>query len=392
MKSYKPDWDEAKRRLTAMWYGERLDRPCISVQAPRNGSGGGVSRETEWRNRPAASAQALLKEAEPVSLPEPASAEELWMDIPYRLALTRQKLTTTWWGGESIPSCFHQAGWVLCLGGTPRFSRDTIWFETRAVDFRQPSPFRHDPENPWTRRYEKFYLALCAEAGRDGFLVGGPGGLPANDLLSMHMGTQEFLTALMDESDWMAAAILQGGRDQIQARSHVQSLASPRHDFWYGNAGWMPFWAPEPFNSQQSDVSCMLSPEMYERFVLPELDLYGNEYGALWYHLDGGDARQHLPRLLSLPYLRVLQYTAAPFEPPNGPDHLEFYKHVQAAGKIVHIQVSANNVEPLVRELDPSLLMLDTWCSTPEEGEQLLEQCPKWSAGAKSAKAPRRKK
>ena len=26
--------------------------------------------------------------------------------------------------------------------------------------------------------------------------------------------------------------------------------------------------------------------------------MVGSEHGALWYHLDGGDARQHLPRLL----------------------------------------------------------------------------------------------
>lgn len=358
---HKPDWNEAKRRLTALWHRERLDRPCISVQAPLTTSG-----------------------VEPV--PEPANDEACWMDIPYRLALTRHKLETTWWGGESIPSCFHQAGWVMCLGGTPRFSPHTIWFETRDVDFGKPSPFRHDPASPWVARYRDLYMALCAEAGRDGFLVGAPGGLPANDLLSMHMGTQEFLVALMDHPEWMARAILDGAHDQIRAKTDLQALSQKRHDYWYGNAGWMPFWAPEPYNAQQSDVSCMLSPEMFDQFVVPELDLWGADHGALWYHLDGGDARQHLPRLLSLPYLRVLQYTSAPFEPPNGPAHMEFYKRVQAAGKIVHIQVSAEHVEPLARELDPALLMMDTWCSSPSEGERLLEKSVKWSAGARSAR------
>ena len=28
-------------------------------------------------------------------------------------------------------------------------------------------------------------------------------------------------------------------------------------------------------------------------------------------------------------YLRVIQYTTAPFEPPNGPAHLDFYRHIQ---------------------------------------------------------------
>jgi hypothetical protein len=359
---YKPDWNEAQRRLSALWHGERLDRPCIAVTAP----------------------QAV---ANPTPVPEPADAEARWLDPAHRVAAARRHLESLWWGGEAIPSCLQQGGWVNCLGGTPRFAPETIWFETRAVDFSRPSPFRHDPDNPWTAKHRALLLALCEDAGRDGFLVGCPCGLPANDLLSMHMGTQEFLVALVDHPEWMAEAIVAGAQDQLQVRRTARALVRARHDFWYGNAGWMPFWAPEPYNSSQSDVSCMLSPEMFDRFVLPELCLCGEEHGALWYHLDGGDARQHLPRLLSLPFLRVLQYTPAPCEPPNGPAHLAMYRQVQAAGKIVHVQLPWQNVEPLVRELDPALLMLDTHVASRADGERLLAQSVGWTRAGRPAGA-----
>jgi hypothetical protein len=123
----------------------------------------------------------------------------------------------------------------------------------------------------------------------------------------------------------------------------------------------------------------MLSPEMFDRFVVPELDIHGGEHGALWYHLDGGNARQHLPRLLSLPYLRVVQYVPAPGEPPNGPGHLEMYRRIQEAGRIVHIHLPCGNIEPLLRELDPGLLMLQTRCPSREEGERVLEQSARWA-------------
>jgi hypothetical protein len=152
------------------------------------------------------------------------------------------------------------------------------------------------------------------------------------------------------------------------------------HEYWYGGAGWMPFWTPEPYVGTQSDVSCMLSPEMFDRFVVPELDVHGQEHGALWYHLDGGNARQHLPRLLSLPYMRVIQYTPAPGEPPNGPGHLEMYRQIQAAGRIVHISLPWQNVEPLLRELDPGRLMLEVPCASRGEGERLLESSSRWAA------------
>lgn len=355
---YKDDWPEAQRRLSALWHRERLDRPCIAVLAPQS-----VEAQTP--------------------LPEPCDNEARWLDPAYRVAVVRHELEHTWWGGEAVPSSLLMANWVICLGGTPRFDASTIWFETREVDFGQPSPFRHDPESRWMHKYRTLLLALCEAAGRDGFLVGKPGGLPANDLLSMHMGTKAFLFALVDHPEWMARAIVTGARDQIQARQELQALVRERHDYWYGNAGWMPFWAPEPFNTTQSDVSCMLSPAMFERFVVPEIDIYGQEHGALWYHLDGGDARHHLPRLLSLPYLRVVQYTPAPGEPPNGPDHLDMYRRIQAAGRIVHIELPWPNVEPLVCELDPALLMLHTWCPSREEGERLLEQAVTWARNAR---------
>jgi hypothetical protein len=351
---YKDEWPAAEKRLSALWHGEMLERPCIAVRAPRESS------------HPAP--------------PPPADDEARWLDPEYRVAIARHQLESTWWGGEAVPSCLLMANWVLCLGGAPHFDARTIWFDTREVDFDRPSPFRHDPESPWVAKHRRLLEALCAEAGGDGFLIGQAGGLPANDLLSMQMGTQEFLLALMDHPDWMAEAILVGARDQLRARRECQAmLRELGHRFWYGGAGWMPFWAPEPFARAQSDVSCMLSPEMFERFVVPELDLCGGEHGALWYHLDGGDARQHLPRLLSLPYMRVIQYTPAPSEPPNGPEHLELYRAVQTAGRIVHVSLPAENVEPLVRELDPALLMLDTTCPSREAGEALLKESATWA-------------
>jgi len=358
---YKEDWPEAKRRLEALWGGEMLDRPCIAVRAPRGGGS-----------------------ATPV--PEPADDEARWLDPAYRVAVATRELESTWWGGEVIPSCLLMANWVLCLGGTPQFDDRTIWFERRVVDFDRPSPFRHDPESEWVRRHRALVRALYAAAGRDAFAVGASGGLAANDLLAMQMGTQEFLLALVDHPEWMAGAILTAARDQLQVRREGQRIAQEcGHEFWYGGGGFMPFWAPEPFNRMQSDVSCMLSPEMFDRFVVPEIEVHGTEHGALWYHLDGGDACGHLPRLLSLPFMRVVQYVPAPGEPPNGPGHLEMYRRIQAAGRIVHVNLPRENVEPLLRELDPGLLMLQTRCPSREEGERLLARSAKWADHAVGA-------
>ena len=349
---HKDDWTEAEARLGALWRHESLDRPCISVTAP---SGQAVTPP-----RP------------------PATPEQRWLDPEWVLANLRATIEARWWGGEAIPSHLLMGGWVVSLGGAPRFDDHTIWFEVKPPDFDRPPPYRYDPDDPWVTKSRVLYRAAADMAGYDGFLVGRSCMLPANDLISMHMGTELFLISLMDHADWMREAIIQGARDQLRAKNDMQRLIEDRHRFWYGNAGWMPFWAPEPYIATQSDVSCMLSPEMFETFVVPELDVYGAACGAMWYHLDGGDARQHLPRLLSLPYMRVVQYTPAPFEPPNGPEHLDLYRQIQAVGKIVHIELPIQNVKALVEALDPTLLMLNTSCATPDEGRRLLTNAVHW--------------
>jgi len=350
---YKPDWPDARERLAALWDGRPLDRPCIAITAPSGAN-------------------------EPV--PPPTSFEQRWTDPEWNARAALAAMRNTWWGGEAVPSYLLMCGWLVCFGGRTSYAETTIWHDHRAMDFSRPPAFAFDPADPQVRIFERAYLALADAAGYDDFLVGSPCILPANDLFSMQMETDAFLLALLDHPQWMREAVVQGARAQLAAGEHFRRLIAGRHQFWYGIAGWMPFWAPRPFLSTQSDVSCMLSPAAFDEFILPELDVYGEAYGALWYHLDGGDARQHLPRLLSLPYTRMIQYTPAPCEPPNGPEHLAFYRRVQAAGRIVHIEVPVENVEPLVESLDPRLLMLKTHCGSIDEGEELLRAAKRWMA------------
>lgn len=351
---YKQDWADAAEQLTRIWHGEKLDRPCIAVTAPQEQKISGP--------------------------PAPENPEDRWLNPDWVVANMKTRLNNTWWGGVMVPSSIIMGGWVVSLGGRPRFAQNTIWFEPCKVDFDRPSPFVYNPDDPWVKKYKKVMAAAVEFAGKDDFLIGQPCILPANDLLSMHMGTDEFLVSLLEQPAWMKKALLTGAREILRAKTEIMTQVRATHQYWYGIAGWMPLWAPEPFLATQSDVSCMLSPEMYQEFIVPELELLGTKYGALWYHLDGATARQHLGTLLSLPYLKVLQYTAtANVEAPNGPEHLEFYKKIQAAGKIIHIALPPENIEPLLKAgLDPNLIIFSTACKTVAAARELLTCAKNW--------------
>lgn len=372
---FKADWPEAQERLTNLWEGRQTDRPCLAIPVAQ-----AMPAPKPKRGDYFADGQRGFS--------APRDDEARWLSPEWVIPHALETIRSTWWGGEAIPSYLLMSGWLNALGGRPRFDHRTIWFDAFDVDLDKPHPFHHDPQDPWVRRAEELYVKMAEAAGKDDFLLGQPAILPAHDLISMHMGTQNFMMALIDHPEWMKQAIGDGARALLVARRHLRGLVEGRHDFWYGNAGWMPFWTPTPYMSTQSDVSCMLSPEHFDEFVLPELDLLGNEFGAMWYHLDGGDARQHLPRLLSRPYVRVIQYVPNPQEAPNGMAHLALYREIQAAGRIVHIQVTKDQVEPLCRALDPRRLMLDlSWgCATPDEGRELLAAARRWTSAKAGSK------
>lgn len=349
---YKENWDEAKARLTALWEGRFIERPCISVRAP-NGR--------------------------PEQHPTPVSGEEKWLDPGFIVRDAMSWFEPNYYGGEYIPSYLLMAAWAAnTYGATPHFPMETIWFEPVVPDWDSLPSFSFDLESPWLKKVAAIHEALLNAAGYDDFLVGSVCGMPANDMLAFVIGAENVLLGMNEHPDWIRRAIGQLSDNYVEIMHHFQERAKRTHAFWYGLGGWMPFWAPEPFMVMQSDISCMISPTMFESFVVPDLDRVGRE-GAVWYHLDGQSAFQHLPRLLSLPYLKVVQFTAMAGTAPNGPEYLDLYRRIQAADKIVHIQAPKENIEPLVRELNPGRLMIETACNSVAEAEQLLESAKRWT-------------
>ena len=71
--------------------------------------------------------------------------------------------------------------------------------------------------------------------------------------------------------------------------------------------------------------------------------------------------------------------------PANGPEHMDLYRKIQAAGKIVHVALPSENVEPLARQLDPGRLCLHTACRSVREADELLAAAERWTASRGAA-------
>jgi 5-methyltetrahydrofolate--homocysteine methyltransferase len=94
----------------------------------------------------------------------------------------------------------------------------------------------------------------------------------------------------------------------------------------------------------------MISPQMFERLVRPDLAACCERLDYAFYHLDGKGEIRHLDMLLSLERLRGIQWIpgdgAAPVE-----EWLPLLKRIRDAGKLCQVYVSMAGALRIAREL-----------------------------------------
>jgi hypothetical protein len=124
----------------------------------------------------------------------------------------------------------------------------------------------------------------------------------------------------------------------------------------------------------------MVSAELYRKFILPEMEEITNWVDYSFYHLDGPNARHHVPALLELPRLRGIQYQpgAASLRIP-AIHWLPLYRSIQNAGKCVQMHAKYEDVEALLEALDPRGLLIVTTAPSVEAADALLKNAEKWS-------------
>jgi len=124
----------------------------------------------------------------------------------------------------------------------------------------------------------------------------------------------------------------------------------------------------------QCDFSYMISPAMFERFVMPDLTACCDHLDHGFYHLDGPGQLAHLDLLLSIERLRGIQWIPGAGNPePN--EWPEVLQRIIQAGKLCQLYVSAEGARDIVRNLGgKGFLLTVNDRMTVEEAEAFLEE------------------
>ena len=232
------------------------------------------------------------------------------------------------------------------LGSGVRADPETAWF-TPAGDapIGDLNP-AYDADNPWWLRVLEFTRAAVAMWGEH-VAVGLTDLGGTLDVLASLRGTHQLLLDLHDSPADVERLMERLTGLWLRYFADLCALVQPAG---HGVTGWAPCWAPGPHYMLQSDFAYMISPRMFECFVLPGLEACCAAIPYPLYHLDGVGQIPHLDMLLSVRRLRGVQWVPGEGKPP-AQEWLPLLKRIRDAGKLCHVDVSRGGALQITRAL-----------------------------------------
>lgn len=348
---YIPNFEDIKRRMNAFWEHEALERCCCSFEA-------------------------LKPDRVPVK------KKKYYYDTEKADAVHRAYFDSMASFGENL-NCifpyFGTAGIAEYTGCKANYTPQTVWFDPWMTDEPDASliTFRH----PEIFQKQTASITKQMELSKGDYLVSVSDNAGVLDALAAIRGSEELLMDMMADPEFVEEALQKLLPIYKQTEQELFDLVEKNNQ---GSVlAWMHMWAPKRFAQLQCDLSVMISAEMFNRFVMPELEELSSWLDYPLYHFDGMEQIRHLDSLLSIEKLRAIQWVAVDGQ-PSPVEFIPVLQKIQKAGKGLVIQAKPQDVENLLDNLDCSCLHLTiTGVRTVEEGNELMKLIEKHSKARK---------
>ncbi len=337
-----------KKRYNAFWDGEAFERCCLFLTSPN---------------------------PQYTPNPPPASLQQQWEDIDFRVQCECNNVANTIYHADAFPGVFINFGpgcFASCIGGTHQWSNGTVWFENEQIitDWSHPPVPRIHWEGTMCRLVEEF-TGKMMQAGEGKLLasitdIGG-----TFDILASLRGTQQLLVDLYEYPEEVKQYV-----KQIQPLwlEYFEKLSGWLLRTQGAMTSWIPAYSEQAYYTLQCDFSAMISPAMFEEFVLPDLRFQTESMPRSIYHLDGQGELPHLDMLLSLPELNAIQWIPTPESGDLADEKwFDLYQRIQHAHKgLILLGVPPEKVEFLLKHISTKGLLIATSVWEDKAAKELI--------------------
>lgn len=320
-----PDWERVERDTVAWWAGE-LDRPLIYLAAP------------DPDVRPP---QFTYLSNYPLEMSPEAVVDDY---APWIEGTRFYGDAFPWWWMNFGPGIM--AGFLGAEVHSVTEPSETVWFTPMGETPIDKLTLTFDPNNVWWQRVVS--LTEAAVARWDGLVAIGHTDLGGNlDVVASFRDTQQLAFDVIDHPEEVERLAAETTALWIRYYDALDDLIRPP---CRGTTCWTPIWSPGKTYMLQCDFSYMISPAMFERFVMPDLVACCAHLDHGFYHLDGKGEIPHLDHLLSIDRLRGIQWIPGDGQPP--PEKwLPLLKRIRDGGKLCQVFVTPEGARTIVRNL-----------------------------------------
>lgn len=274
------------------------------------------------------------------------------MTVDEIIALHEPIISSTHYYGDAFPMWWMNfgpgiaAGFLGAMVNGVTEPSETVWFSPASAVEIQNLHLCFDTENLWWKRVRD--LTAAATAHWQGQVAVSMTDLGGNlDILASFRGTDGLLFDVMDQPDQVDRLVRQINRLWLRYFDELDTIIRPS---CRGTTCWGNIWSTGKTYMLQSDFSYMISPAMFERFVVPDLIACCDHLDHGFYHLDGKGEIPHLDLLLSIERLRGIQWIPGDGQPT--PDRwLPLLKRIRDGGKLCQIFVDPEGARRVVKNL-----------------------------------------
>ena len=317
-------------------------------------------------------------------LKDTEKVEDRWLSVEYRLKAAEWEAANIYWGQDAIHCAFVNFGpgvQAALLGGNYRFTKDSVWFDLAPIidNWEKPWQFAIDRDHVLYKAIENCTRSLYENAkGRYYVSYADIGG--QYDVLFSLRG-EESLSDFIEYPDEVRVAEAQIDNEFIKYFNTLTEIIGPGA---YTN--WIPIVSDSPWYPIQCDLSVMISPQMFESFIMPSLDKVSAAIGQSIYHLDGPGEIPHLDMILSIKNLHAIQWVPLPALQKDGYVYqnfadelsLDIYRRSKEAGKkVVILGVKPNQIEKIFESVGSDGVFIQSNCAARKDAEDLIDKAKK---------------
>lgn len=321
-------WEKIKEDARRWWAGE-LDRPLIQLT---------LGGREPGRPMPKTPSPARDRTAYDLSV----SPEEIVDRWDYNLSCVK-------FMGDAFPSVWSDFGpgvVAAFMGSKTEAANGTVWFYPETTQEIAEIEFEYDAENLWLNRIKEIYRVAMERW--EGLVQLSMTDLGGNlDVLSTFRPGEKLLLDLYDHPDEVKRLTWDAHKMWWKYFDEFNKILQPINQ---GYTAWAPIFSEITYYMLQCDFCYMISPEMFDEFVKPEIAASCKRLGNPFYHLDGPGQLPHLDSLLRLEELKGVQWVPGSGQ-PGVTAWPEVYRKIRDAGKLIQTWGDFHTLDTYVEQL-----------------------------------------